>query len=209
MWEVSCDRDSFSIAEGPVFMKDQVRQPAPAELGPLPEGGFLTFAQMDPPAHTQVRKILYPPLRQRPVAEIEAELRRVAAECVEAGLERGRLDIVTELASPVSVAGTSLVLGFPPADGEVLVEYANQTMRYDDRAPAARAKIHEYLCGFVAEQRAGDCPEYIEALLGVDLADRPFDDQDIAFQLSHLVHRRGGDHPQGDGRRLYPLGRSR
>ena len=112
VWEVSCDRDSFSTAEGPVFMKDLVLQPPPAELGPLPEGSFLTFAQMDPPTHTQIRKILYPPLRQRPVAEIEAELRRVAAECVDAGLERGRLDIVTKLASPVSVAGTSLILGF-------------------------------------------------------------------------------------------------
>ncbi len=186
VWEVSCDRDSFSIAEGPVFMKDLVLQPPPAKLGPLPEGSLLTFAQMDPPAHTQIRKILYPPLRQRPVAEIEAELRRVAAECVDVGLEQGRLDIVTELASPVSVAGTSLILGFPPADGELLVEYANQTMRYDDRAPHARAKIHEYLCGFVAEQRAGDCLEFIESLLGVDLVGQPFDNQDVAIQLSTL-----------------------
>ncbi|WP_420432519.1 cytochrome P450 [Candidatus Poriferisocius sp.] len=186
LWEVSCDRESFTIAEGPVFMRDQVLQPAAAELGPLPAGQFLSFSQMDPPAHTQIRKILYPPLRPRPVAELEAELRRVAADCVEAGLERGRLDVVTELASPVSVAGTSLVLGFPFADGEKLVDYANQTMRYDDRAPAARAKIQEYLCSFVAEQRAGDCPEYIEALLGVDLLGHPFDDQDAAIQLSTL-----------------------
>ena len=186
VWEVSCDRESFTIAEGPVFLRDQVLQPAPAELGPLPTGPFLSFSQMDPPAHTQVRKILYPPLRPRPVAELEAELRRVAADCVDAALDRGRLDVVTELASPVSVAGTSLVLGFPFSDGEKLVEYANQTMRYDDRAPAARAKIHEYLCGFVAEQRAGDCPEYIESLLGVDLLGHPFDDQDAAIQLSTL-----------------------
>ncbi len=186
LWEVSCDRESFTIVEGPVFLRDQVLQPAVTELGPLPTGPFLSFSQMDPPAHTQIRKILYPPLRQRPVAELETELRRVAAECVEAGLERGRLDIVTELASPVSVAGTSLVLGFPFSDGEKLVDYANQTMRYDDRAPAARAKIHEYLCGFVADQRAGDCPECIEALLGVDVAGHPFDDQDAATQLSTL-----------------------
>ena len=186
VWEVSCDRESFTIAEGPVFLRDQVLQPAPAELGPLPAGPFLSFSQMDPPAHTQIRKILFPPLRPRPVAELEAELRRVAAGCVDAALDRGRMDIVTELASPVSVAGTSLVLGFPPADGEKLVEYANQTMRYDDRAPKARAKINDYLCDFVAKQRAGDCPEYIEALLGVDLLGQPFGDQDAAVQLSTL-----------------------
>ena len=186
VWEVSCDRKSFTIAEGPVFLRDQVLQPAPAELGPLPAGPFLSFSQMDPPAHTQIRKILFPPLRPRPVAELEAELRRVAAGCVDAALDRGRMDIVTELASPVSVAGTSLVLGFPPADGEKLVEYANQTMRYDDRAPKARAKINDYLCDFVAGQRAGDCPEYIEALLGVNVLGHPFGDQEAAVQLSTL-----------------------
>lgn len=188
VWEVSCDRDSFSIVEGPVFMRDQVLHPAPPGLGPLPTGPILSFSQMDPPAHTRIRKILYPPLRPRPVAELEAELRRVAAECVDSAMDRGRLDVVTELASPVSVAGISLVLGFPPADGELLVEYANQTMRYDERAPEARAKINDYLCGYVAERRAGDCPEYIEALLGVgvDVLGHPFDDQEAAVQLSTL-----------------------
>ena len=59
VWEVSCDRESFTIVEGPVFLRDQVLQPASTELGPLPAGPFLSFSQTDPPAHTQIRKILY------------------------------------------------------------------------------------------------------------------------------------------------------
>ncbi len=195
VWAVIGDAQSFSLAEGPVFAREVVATPcAPAALEP--SGPGRSFASWDPPLHTRIRQALSPPFRPHAVARLEGEVRALARERLAALVPRGRLDVVGDYASPVSVAVICRVLGLPADEGPRWVALVNRSARREAGRPgmspeglAAQRELHARVAARLREGSAAGAPEagVLGALRGAELAGCPLDETQIATQLLTLL----------------------
>ena len=112
VWQVLCDLESFSIAGGPVFVREQLLRPARLEDHD-PADPNLSFSMWDPPLHSRIRQLMSPPLRPRAAAMLEPRVRALARERLDELVGAGRLDVARDYAAPVVVTVACEVLGFP------------------------------------------------------------------------------------------------
>ena len=67
--------------------------------------------ELDPPAHTKLRKLMIPHFTDRALAPWREGIAKIIAEAFEAVLPDGEADLVKDIAHPVPVLVISLVLG--------------------------------------------------------------------------------------------------
>ena len=192
VWAVSRDRRSFSIAEGPVFARDQLLSPAPPDLGVVPEGPIPSFSMVDPPLHTELRKLLSPPFRPGPVDRLEPRLRSLARAAALRLRETGGGELIRDYFAPVSMAGICGLLGLPDA-----AEYVALANRFVAREPgrpgltddgrAAHAEMNAALAAVVAEVRRTGAGGFIGDLTTCNVQSQPLSDDEIATQLVTLI----------------------
>lgn len=195
VWGVLQDMESFSIAEGPVFVRETLLKPARLERrNPVNLG--VSFAMWDPPMHSHIRQVMSPPFRPRFVAALEGRIRNLAREQLDRLVPQGRFDLARDYAAPVVVRVACDVLGFPAEEGPALVSIVNRSARRDDgRAGqtadgvAAQAELGAFAMARVAERRLQSVsePRVVDALLAAELDGRPLDDVEIATQLTTLL----------------------
>lgn len=92
------DHATFSSGSGVHFP----RAPGMPKFAPI---------DFDPPEHTGIRKLMAPPVRPERVHELEPEVRALAVELIAPIAERGRGDLVAELARPFAVRALGLLIG--------------------------------------------------------------------------------------------------
>jgi cytochrome P450 len=93
-----------------------VRPPCPMAAKALVDGGWRavrTLADVDPPAHTRVRKIANSAFTPRRVAEMEGFVRELAVRFCTERLRDGRADLVADLAWELPVLVLFRILGLP------------------------------------------------------------------------------------------------
>ncbi len=204
VWRVLSDRERFSIVEGPVFHRDRLLRHNDGAPDTVLHRPVRSFSMLDPPHHTRLRQAMIDPFRPRAVAQLEDDVRALAAAQLDGLAERGGFDVRHEYASPVAAAVAARLIDLPPADGVSLVTLVN---RYVQREPgqagistegmAARREIDDYLRDFVAARRRrrartagagarGDPPDIVDGLLAFDGGDGPLDDAEVIDQLVTL-----------------------
>src|SRR5579862_355421 len=93
-----------------------LRPPCPMAAKALEEGGFKsvpTLANVDPPAHTRVRKIANVAFTPRRVAEMEGFVRALTVEFCNERLRHGHADIVRDFAWALPALVLFRILGVP------------------------------------------------------------------------------------------------
>jgi cytochrome P450 len=103
------DPETFSSAQG-ILLR-------PAALGPDPGGGR-TLALTDPPRHRRLRGLVDEWFSVRRMRGLEADVRLVAAEVLDAAIERERCDFVADVAARVPLFVICQLMGVPRADWE-------------------------------------------------------------------------------------------
>jgi cytochrome P450 len=199
VWQVSQDRDHFSIVEGPVFARPRmlVRNDGP------PDAGLTTplrsFSMVDPPDHTVLRRAMFPPFTPRATAPLEHEVRAACRAVLEPLVAAGRLDVHRDYAAPVAATVMFGILGLPAADRPRLVDLAGRFTRREPGQPgisaagvAAHQELHAYLTDFVADAAtAAGGPEIVHALSAVELdidgERRRLTAAEVAVQLATLL----------------------
>jgi cytochrome P450 len=83
------------------------------DLGAEPEASMLG---QDPPAHTRLRALVSQAFTPRIVQRLEPRMRALAAELVDAALERGEVDLVEALTYPLPVVVIAEIIGIPLED---------------------------------------------------------------------------------------------
>jgi cytochrome P450 len=89
--------------------------------------------EVDPPGHDAPRRVLNRILSPRALREWRIEVQRVADELVDAALERGEVDAVTDLALPLPFTVLPDAVGVVPVGREHLLRYS--AMYFNARAP--------------------------------------------------------------------------
>jgi hypothetical protein len=81
-----------------------------------------TLMELDPPRHTQLRRMVHGGFTRRVVATYEHAIRQLTSMILDEVLPRGRFDFVTEVARQLPMRMLGRLLGVPDSDGEWLVK---------------------------------------------------------------------------------------
>lgn len=142
----------------------------------------LVPVDVNPPAHTQIRRRLAPHFSRRTVAAMEGSLRASAHALIEPLVGRGECDLVSDLAVPYPARVFLSLFGLPGDDQDKLIAWKDQVLEGIDprvaapppQARVAAGELTEYLQDHLARQRSRPT-----GLLGELLDDTSFSDADL------------------------------
>ena len=115
--------------------------------------------QVDPPEHTQYRRLLNPEFVPREIAKLEPDVRTLVNQLLDAFADRGECDFHEEFATPLPSTVFLALMGLPQDDLATFLRWRDQTIRPDvapgDLEGAAR----------IREQTSHEITKYFEALI--------------------------------------------
>lgn len=162
LWEVFGYHDIQAILGDPATFSSDI-------------SALQTMATMDPPRHTQLRKLVARAFTSKLIAALEPGIRDITAGLLDR-TDDGRLDIITGLAFPLPIAVIAELLGLPAGDRAMFKQWS---------LPAIKAAEME-LQGQVPEphlvEAVGELMAYLEAMVAKRLHE-PTDDL-----ISGLAH---------------------
>ncbi|MGW6577623.1 cytochrome P450 [Streptomyces sp. NPDC054945] len=174
------DSETFSSAQG-ILLR-------PTDHGADPGGGR-TLALTDPPRHRQLRGLVDSWFAVRSVRELEAEMQDVTRTVVDAALERGSCDFVTDIAARVPLYVICKMMGVPDSDWERLYTLTSQAFGAGD--PATRRFAHLEIMGYFEELQAekADDPadDLVSVLATASIDGQPLGTEDIILNCNNLL----------------------
>jgi len=93
---------------------------------------FQSFNMKDPPAHTRLRKLVQQAFTRAAVDEQRTRVDTLVDELLDAGATVGSLDLVTELAFPLTITIASEMIGIPTAERDRFRASFEDTERLGD-----------------------------------------------------------------------------
>ena len=87
---------------------------------------------MDPPAHSNLRRIVHRVFTPRRIHALEPRLRELAEGIVDRALAQGAGDFVTDIAAELPLLTICELLGIPTADREKIFTWSNRLIGFDD-----------------------------------------------------------------------------
>jgi cytochrome P450 len=119
LWSITCYDDCVGILRNPEVFSSDALAHGPrvfAEMIPAEQRQQRSMLTLDPPDHTRLRSMVNKAFTPRMVAQLEPRIRQVTEELLDAVAERGRIDIIEDLATPLPVIMIAEILGVPPED---------------------------------------------------------------------------------------------
>jgi cytochrome P450 len=134
----------------------------PEDRGP----NTASLNDLDPPRHRQMRSLVAQAFTPRMVATLEPRILRLAHDLLDAVIDRGEMDIVSDFAAPLPLIVIAELLGVPASDHRQLQQWC------DDCAPivtpaaiTARNMVVSYFTTLVQQRRKQPSQDLISALL--------------------------------------------
>ncbi|WP_030163685.1 cytochrome P450 [Spirillospora albida] len=166
------------------------------EFGREPEAEFLKpfwdlvragMLDVEPPAHTRLRRLVSKAFTARRVEGLRPTIRRLATELASGLADRGGGDLLAEVAEPLPVNVIAEMLGVPETDRSLLRPWSadicgmyelNPSQEAQRTAVRAAVEFSDYLRGLARARRAEPRDDLISALAGVvDEGDRLTEDE--------------------------------
>ncbi len=136
--------------------------------------GRLIPLNADPPDLQRYRSALFPYFTQRAAEAMAPDIERFTTSTIDAFIEAGRCDLITDLAAPVPAMTTLELMGLPPEDWAILAGPLHDLIAYptdDPRHDSARHgvwAIRERFAAEVAGRAAEPRDDMITHLLGME-----------------------------------------
>jgi cytochrome P450 len=131
---------------------------------------------MDPPRQTRLRNLVSKAFTPRCIAELEPQIRGIAAGYLDALVGRPRCDIVKEFTARLPMDVISALLGIPPEDRDSVQGWSNDILHRDPGSPdppprAIQAMNHllGYFRDALAERRRRPREDMMTALTQAEL----------------------------------------
>jgi cholest-4-en-3-one 26-monooxygenase len=122
--KINRDTETFSSWQGAVYI-DELE---PEQLA----GQQLMMLNMDPPQHTNLRKIVNKGFTPRRIGELQEILARRAATIVDGVIERGECDFVVDVAAELPLQAIAEFIGIPQEDRKLIFDLTNQMIGNSD-----------------------------------------------------------------------------
>jgi cytochrome P450 len=147
---------------------------------------------LDPPEHTEFRRLLNDAFSRRAASSYEPRIREIARGLLE-GLEgTSEFDIVERFAFPLPMQATMEIIGFPPEEAPTVAGWLHDLEEFrgvdDERAAAAGLKLRERFSSLLAEYRSGIYQGgVVSVLLAGTVMGRPLSEDELVATVSNLV----------------------
>lgn len=167
--------------------------------------GPLTAAVLDPswqmlpveadaPEHAQYREILRPFFTPQAIDKRLAEVEGLCTSLIDAFIDRGTCDFITEFAEILPNAIVISMMGMPPEMLRQFLDWEASVTRgatNEDRT-AAGAAIIDYLKRFIAEQQRQPTSDLMAAVVTGHMKDRPLNETET-LGITYLLYVAGLD----------------
>jgi len=162
-------------ASGQIRLCPQAR--ALLAAGPRPVDTLLTI---DPPAHTEIRRIVNEAFKPSRVAAMEPMVRAIAAELAEALDTGGPVEVMEAMAVPLPMRVISRILGVPEDEFPVFKRWSDDIaaglsadLSDEEQVAAARSRIefYEYLLATCEDRRQTPRDDVLSDLANLRRAD--------------------------------------
>ena len=135
---------------------------------------FPMLISMDPPEHTEMRKVIMPALNKTALQNLEDEARKAAREIVAEIAPRGECEFVSEFSNVLPIVVFLGMMGLPLEDREMLLPVAETCLRgptLDARLDAHKV-LNAYVRKWVEERRAKPGTDLISRVAHSQVGDR-------------------------------------
>jgi cytochrome P450 family 142 subfamily A polypeptide 1 len=136
LWAVSRHADVTFVSTHPeLFCSSEGYRPG---MGSDP-----SLISLDPPRHTQLRRLINKGFTPQMVSQMEFNVQRIVGRTIDAVAERGQCDFVRDLAIPVPMLVITELLGLPRGDWKLLQQWSDD-MNAGEASHAAEAAMIAY-----------------------------------------------------------------
>lgn len=183
VWDVDRDFQNFS-SEPTIMISD------PAAEAAQGFGGYKMMLMMDPPQHTAYRKLIRNEFTQPVSAGRTPRMNALAKQIIDAVIEKGECDFVSQIAGEMPSYVIAELLGIPLDDGRELYKLTEMIHAApESQAPGAGAiavfKMFEYGRQVIDEKRARPKDDLATKLLQAEVDGKRL--EDIEFLLFFLL----------------------
>jgi pimeloyl-[acyl-carrier protein] synthase len=182
------------------------RTPSPEQLsamgmssiGPIAQVMVKQMLFLDPPAHTRLRTLAATVFSPRRVKVLEEHIRTIADDLIDKVLDRGRMDVMSDIAESLPAIVTAELLGVPVEDHDQLKDwskdFAEMLGNYQhnpNRIPKVLKSTEEmtrYFRARIADQKDNPQEGLIQSLLSAEIdGDRLTEEEVIANTIVTMV----------------------
>lgn len=137
---------------------------------------------MDPPSHTQLRKLMSPHFKPRTVASTEEHTRAIVREALDKLAGQKQCDFVAGFSAPISLRALTAFLGVPDRDSSKFYRWTNNLIGSSDPGVSnnfwARVSVLElffYAARLARKKRRRPTEDIWSSLVNGKLSDQPLD----------------------------------
>lgn len=137
-----------------------------------------SFIDLEPPAHTRIRRLVQWAFTRKASESYRPRLVEVAARSIDQALDRGSMEAIADFATPIPLTMIADLLGIPAADQPMLVAWSHAMIRpfdadcpVDDRVAAEHATkdFVAYLTEMTRHRRAEPGNDLLSDLVGAEI----------------------------------------
>jgi cholest-4-en-3-one 26-monooxygenase len=176
-WVVTKHQDVAYVSTHPeLFCSNQGYRP---NVGPDP-----SLISLDPPRHTQVRRLINKGFTPRMVAQLEPHVRDIVTRTLDAVAARGECDFVRDVAVPLPMLVIAELLGYPQDAWRDLQRWSDEMNTGDASRPLETVlQAYAEFCAFhepiAAEKRRHPGADLISTLMHQEVEGERLDDDDV------------------------------
>ncbi len=190
VWEV--DRSFQNFSSEPTIMIQDPLAGTPATMG-----GYKMMLMMDPPQHTQYRRLIRDEFTVGATMERNPRMQQLARQIVDKVIERGECDFVNDIAGEMPSYVIAELMGLPLDDGRELYKLTEIIHSAPESLPegagaGAVVKMFEYGSKVIAEKRARPGHDLASKLLAAEVDGKRLEDMEFLLFFLLLVDA-GGD----------------
>lgn len=198
-WVVTKYEDVYNIGRD---AKTFSSEPTISIQDPDPEqanfaGPHKMMLMMDPPEHTSYRKLISREFTQGPAKKYNVRINELATQIVDAVIEKGECDFVSDIAGEMPSYVIADLLGLPLEDGRELyklteiIHSAPETLA-ENAIPEAIQKMFEYGQGVINNKRNNPGDDLASRLLSAEVDGKKLEDAEFLLFFMLLIDA-GGD----------------
>jgi len=191
-WAITRYDDVAAIGRNPKTFSSEptIMIADPAQGSGVAFGDHKMMLMMDPPAHTQYRKIISREFTQGPAEGLRGRITELARQIVDAVVERGECEFVAEVAGELPSYVIAELMGIPLDDGRKLYQLTEVIHSAAETLPEgaqikAVAEMFEYAAGVHAAKLAQPSDDLASQIVHAEVDGRRLDQ--IDFQLFFLL----------------------
>jgi cytochrome P450 len=161
----------------------------------LSDGKMMVF--MDPPRHTQFRRLVARAFTSKVIADLEPSVQAITDALLDRVESSGRMDLVTDLAFPLPVTVIAALLGLPAADHHKFKQWSIPAIRAAEmelmgQVPApefvqAVDELDAYLADLIASRRDAPTQDLVSGLLAAEVDGERLTLQEVASTCRLLL----------------------